>query len=297
MVKPAIFLIWSASQLLFFGCRGSKSQDFMGSAVIEAETFQSATTVQGFIACMNKNEGDPVAQGEVLAIIDTVPLHLQRLQINASLSELEAQIGARQADISAAQLDVAGFKREYDRIEALAEKNSAPRQQADDLRTRHESSAQKLKGTEMTLKSLQARREGLEAQKAAIADQVARCYIRAYVNGVVLTRFKNLGEVAGPGQPLFELGKYDTVQTDFFVPEPLLSGLKIGQDIRIRIDTEIKGEAFLPARIVWISQEAEFAPKNIQTRESRQELVFKVRAMAPNPEGRLKRGLPVEIWK
>ena len=286
-----------AGFLFLSGCSKSASKDFLGSAVIEAETFQAATTVQGAIVAMNRNEGDVVAPGEIMAVIDTVPLHLKRIEIAASIAELDAQIGSRQADVGAAQSDVSGLKREFDRIETLADKNAAPRQQADDLKTKHETSSQKLKSTEMTLKALFARRAGLLAQKASLEDQISRCYIRSFVKGTILTRYRNLGEVAGPGQPLFEIGRYDTVQADFFVPEPLLAELKIGQEIKVRIETGSKKEQFVPARISWISQEAEFAPKNIQTRESRQELVFKIRAMAANPQGLLKRGLPVEIWR
>jgi HlyD family secretion protein len=56
-------------------------------------------------------------------------------------------------------------------------------------------------------------------------------------------------------------------------------------------------ETFLPGTVTWIGSEAEFSPKNIQTRQSRNELVFRIRATIPNANGRLKRGLPVEVWR
>jgi HlyD family secretion protein len=76
-----------------------------------------------------------------------------------------------------------------------------------------------------------------------------------------------------------------------------LAGIKYGQNVRLRLDDGSKAGVFLPAAVSWIGHEAEFSPKNIQTRESRNELVFRVRALAPNKDGMLKRGLPVEVWK
>jgi HlyD family secretion protein len=115
----------------------------------------------------------------------------------------------------------------------------------------------------------------------------------------VITKYKNPGEVALPGNPLFEVGKYDTMQIDFYVTQPMLPQFHLGQIVRIRLDDSSgkHKENFLSAQISWIGNDAEFSPKNIQTRESRNELVFKIRAMAPNPNGQLKRGLPVEVWK
>ena len=71
------------------------------------------------------------------------------------------------------------------------------------------------------------------------------------------------------------------------------------QAARIRVDvgTDASDAVFVPAVVSWISDEAEFSPKNVQTRESRNELVFRVRVRAPNPDRMLKRGLPVEVWK
>jgi HlyD family secretion protein len=110
-----------------------------------------------------------------------------------------------------------------------------------------------------------------------------------------------VGEVALPGNPFFELAKYDTMQVDFYVTQPMLPSFKLGQGVRLRLDNETVGgkgtPVFCPAIVSWISSEAEFSPKNIETRESRNDLVFKIRALAANKDGVLKRGLPVEVWR
>jgi HlyD family secretion protein len=198
--------------------------------------------------------------------------------------------------VEAAKAETRGLKREVDRIRALVEKGSAPQQQRDNLETKYEAAQFKLKAAKHMLSGVAARKRSLEAKKAQLREQIERCYVLSPCKGLVLTRYKNVAEMAGPAFPLFEIGRYDTVRTDFFVPQPFLSELRVGQQVRIRLDAR-DGERSLPATIVWIADDAEFSPKNVQTREARNELVFRVRARAANPDGLLKRGLPVEVWR
>jgi HlyD family secretion protein len=176
-----------------------------------------------------------------------------------------------------------------------------PTRQKDDLGTKVQAANQNLKAAQYMLASLEEKRRTLEANRALLRDQLDKCYLRAPSGGIVISRYKNPGEVVGPGMPVLELATFDTLYADFYVPQPVLAQLKYGQEVRIRVDTQDekggKDELFVPAAISWIGNEAEFSPKNIQTRESRNELVFKVRAEAANPDGTLKRGLPVEVWK
>jgi HlyD family secretion protein len=117
---------------------------------------------------------------------------------------------------------------------------------------------------------------------------------------VVLTLFRDRGEVVGAGTPIADIGKFDTMYADFFVPQPILSTLSYGRKLRVRVDWDSSGSdagKFLPATVSRIGEEAEFTPKNIQTRQSRNELVFRIRCTVPSTSGVLKRGLPIEIWR
>jgi HlyD family secretion protein len=248
-----------------------------------------------------KQEGDQVPAQEVLAIIDTVPLILKMAELDAAYAELEQTYSAKKADKAALEAEIRGIAREYGRIGDLADKGSVPVQQKDDLGTKVQSSNQKRESAGYLLKSLDQKKRSLDAGRAIIKDQLSKCYLKSPSAGVVITRYKNPGEIVGPGMPVIEIAAYDTVYADFYVPQPVLAAISLGQTVRIRTDiqdsTGKTTEKFLSAKVSWISAEAEFSPKNIQTRESRNELVFKVRARAANPEGILKRGLPVEIWK
>jgi HlyD family secretion protein len=282
-------------------CGSTNSKDFIGSAVVEAQTYQIATTAQGTIVALYKEEGQQVAKGELIAVIDTVPFVLKLNELYAALAELTNSISAKKVEVSSQESDVKGVEREYKRIATLVNQGSAPSQQKDNLETQVQSSSLRVKANKSTLSALQAKINTINAQKAQLMDQLGRCYVRAPVSGIVLTKYKNLGEVALPGNSIVELGAYDTMQVDFYITQPMLPSFKPGQGVRIRLDSEAPGlkgnQTFLPAIITWISSDAEFSPKNIQTRESRNELVFKIRAIAENKNGMLKRGLPVEVWR
>jgi HlyD family secretion protein len=293
---PFLFL-----PLILAHCEKQSKNDFLGSAVVESRTYLVATTAQGSILAMNKDEGQLAARGELLAVIDTIPLTLQKQEVIAGMSELAASISSQEAQNKSIATDVAGAEREFGRAEQLAKQGSATEQVRDNLGTQLQSTQLKLMASKHLISSLQAKDRGLIIKRREIEDQLRRCYVTAPATGVILTRYRNAGEVAAPGNPLFELGAFDTLYADFFVPQTMLASVKYGQQVRIRVDggdqaTKSK-ERFLPATIGWIGSEAEFSPKNIQTRESRNELVFRVRATIPNVTGTLKRGLPVEVWR
>lgn len=290
----------TACSLLLHSCSEKSNSDFLGSAVISGKTYQITAVTQGNIVQLSKDEGDAIRSGELLAVIDTVQLALKLNEIDAGTSEINSTIAAKSNEIKALQADVDGLKREFTRMDTLSKKGAVPTQQRDNLETQYEASLLRLQANQNVLSSYMEKIKGQQARIGQLKDQIKNCYLFSPTNGVVLTRYRNLMEVVGPGSPIFEIGRFDTLQADFFVPQTLLASLKYGQKLRIRIDMPSNSssqERFIPAQLTWISPEAEFSPKNIQTRESRNELVFKVRATIPNPEGLLKRGLPIEVWR
>ncbi|HKP98228.1 MAG TPA: HlyD family efflux transporter periplasmic adaptor subunit [Fibrobacteria bacterium] len=283
---------------LLIGCGGRTDPDFIGSAIVEAQTYQVSAMTQGKLVGLYKQEGQDVSAGELLAVVDTVPYFLQLQEAQGGLAELVAGMRSRENDLKAAQAEIHGLEKDYARITPLVEEGSLPPQQGDRLASSLDAARAKYSSGKDMLESLGGKRQGLEARMGQIREQLQHCYLRAPASGRVLTRYKNPDETAAPGQPVYEIGQEDTLRVDFFVPQTWLAGLKYGQPVRLRLDTENgKDGVFLPATISWIGHEAEFSPKNIQTRESRNELVFRVRALAANKDGMLKRGLPVEVWK
>jgi HlyD family secretion protein len=122
---------------------------------------------------------------------------------------------------------------------------------------------------------------------------VADFAIRSPITGRVLTRSVELGERVGDGTPLFTLVDLDRLYVKIYVPEPSIGKVALGQDARVYVDAY--PERPFAGRVSRVSQEAEFTPKNVETREERVKLVFAVEiALAENPDGVLKPGMPAD---
>jgi HlyD family secretion protein len=138
-------------------------------------------------------------------------------------------------------------------------------------------------------------RQRLQA-RAQLAEQrshVSDFAIRSPITGKILTRTVERGERVGDGIPLFTLVDPDRLYVKIYVPEPSVGEVALGQEARVYVDG-YPGRAFA-ARVSKVSQEAEFTPKNVETREERVKLVFAVEvALAENPDGVLKPGMPAD---
>jgi HlyD family secretion protein len=284
---------------LISGC-AKKDDGFLGSAVIEAETWQVPALVQGPLLAVLREEGDAVRRGDLLAVIDTLPYALQYAEAEANLRDLSAGTATQSSQIRSLQADAKGLEQEAGRARALSQSGASTPQQVDKAVAARDAARYRVEASKNSLQSLEARRQALQSRLGLLANQLERCRILAPADGRVLTRYRNPGEAVSPGQSVFEIGRSDSVHADFFVPQAELSTLRLGDTVRVRVgaDSDAPGSArALPAIIRFISSEAEFTPKNIQTRESRAELIFRVRAVSSSGNGALKRGLPVEIWR
>lgn len=298
LIRPAaLAMAMCLGALLASGCRRGEDTDFLGSAHIETDHYTLAPSVAGPLIEVTKQEGDSVFAGEILARVDTMPLHWQREQLLAGHIELQASLRAKSREVAAIHTEAGGVERDLHRIGPLVKSGSAPEQQEDKLRTTLSSARDRQRAAEAGAEGLKGREAGIMAQLNALEDQMRRCELRAPVAGKVITRYRAVGEMASPSQPVYEIARQDTVRADFYVPETMLASLNLGKNLFIRLDTPDGRGIYEKARISAISDEAEFAPKNTQTRESRNELVFQVRALAGNAGGRMKRGMPVEIWQ
>jgi HlyD family secretion protein len=119
------------------------------------------------------------------------------------------------------------------------------------------------------------------------------CTIRAPLDATVLTRYREPGELVSPGMKLLTLGDLRTPWAYVYVEQPMLARLRVGMDVTGFLPE--LGKRSVPGKIIKISDEAEFTPKNVQTREERTRLVYGVKIEFANPEGLLKPGMPIEV--
>jgi HlyD family secretion protein len=313
--------IFSAVLLLALGGLVSCSRTKNGggiraSGTIEAREVNVASRVSGQVRELKADEGSRVKKGDVLALIehDTADIQLRQAEAGAALAGAQLDLvrkGARGEDIKQgeealkqvdANLKVAGD--DAKRMRELAAKGSVTLKQKDDAEARLiVAQAQQAQAREALRKLRQmSRPEEIRAAEARLAQAqasvdllrktISDCTITSPVNGVVTRRPVEAGELVTPGATVLTVSELDSVHVMIYVTEKELGRVGLGREAVVTIDSA-PGRTF-KGRVTYISPEAEFTPKNVQTREDRVKLVFGVKVEVPNPDGLLKPGMPAD---
>ncbi len=273
-------------------------------------------TVAGQVLEVAFEEGTKVEKGQVVARLDDRHHRNQIAQAEAALALADAhlrivRLGARREDIEALRQQVrqaeealAQARKERDRARALVAEEGLPRKMLDDAETLVAVREATLKAAvEMLRKAKAGARpeevEAAEAQKRqaeaalkALRDRLEDYTVRSPVAGVVLLKMVEAGEVVAAGQPLAIVADLSLLTLRVYVSERDLGRIQLGQEVSVRVDAWPDRE-FL-GRVSHIASEAEFTPKNIQTREERVKTVYAVKVVVPNPDGVLKVGMPAD---
>lgn len=263
----------------------------------------TATTIsaqaQGQLHFLNVEEGQQLPANQLVALIDTMPLHLQKLQIEATIGTLPKKLKNALADIRVLEDQKSNLVRERDRVQRLLDKEAATPQQLDELNGNIDVVEKQIAAiraqTEIANQSILAEKGPLLAQVAVIDEKISKAYIHNPIKGTVLTKLAEAYEVVGMGAPLYRIGQLDTMTLRFYVDAVQLQNLKIGSPIDVLIDQGSEDLRSLQGTISWIAEQAEFTPKIIQTKEDRVNLVYAVKALVANPEGLIKIGMPAEV--
>jgi multidrug efflux pump subunit AcrA (membrane-fusion protein) len=131
-----------------------------------------------------------------------------------------------------------------------------------------------------------------QAALEALQVQLAKLTLRSPIAGLVTSRAIHVGEVAAPGATLLTIANLDSVKLTVYIPEDRIGQVKVGQKVEVSVDS-FSGEVFA-GEVTFIASHAEFTPKNVQTKEGRVSTVFAVKVKIPNPEHKLKPGMPAD---
>jgi HlyD family secretion protein len=141
----------------------------------------------------------------------------------------------------------------------------------------------------MAIKQIEVARAAV--QRAVLA--VGECKLTAPRSGYVLIRSVEPGEVVMPGSRVITIVDISEVKATFYIPNAELSAVRPGRKVEVRADAFPK--KVFPGKIIRVGKEAEFTPRNVQTRDDRDRLVYAVEVQLPNPKGLLRPGMPVEV--
>lgn len=284
-------LIATSTLLLFNSCKKEAEYDVSGN--FEATYVTLSAETPGKILEFNIDEGDTLRANQFVALIDTAQLHYQRQQMlfqhsasNVNRPDIALQLAALRRDLEK-QLT------EKRRIENLLADGAATTKQLDDINAAVSVLRDRIAAQESTLRnntaSINESSSAIQSQVNRISDQIADCYITTPIAGTVLTKYCEAGEYAMPGKPLLKIADLSKIYLRAYFTSTQLSDIKLGQKVTVIANFGSDKLFEYPGTITWISSESEFTPKNIQTQDSRSNLVYAVKIAVKN-DGRLKIG-------
>ncbi|MBW1768741.1 MAG: efflux RND transporter periplasmic adaptor subunit [Deltaproteobacteria bacterium] len=313
--KNLVICIISVS-ILSYGCNRDSSNLIESTGTVEATEVDIRSEASGKILALYFDEGDWVKKGEVIAEIDHEKLDIELTQAKARLAETEAQLtllikGLRDKEVERAcetllesKVLLKDNKREYTRIQKLYEEEVVDLGSRDKAEAAYEASQKRYeiakKNYEIALEGSrkeeiqagEAVKEAAEAQVKLIERRIEDATVTIPIDGVISERYVELGELMSVGSLIATVIDLTHVWVMTYVSEKNLGKVKLGRQGKVMVDS-FPHKEFI-GKVTYISPEAEFTPKNIQTKEERVKLVFGVKIEVDNPDQELKPGMPAD---
>ncbi len=295
-IKMKRGLLFIASLLFLAGC--SNKQDFDATGTFEANEVTISAEASGKVLTLDVVEGQTVKAGECLGVIDTMQLYLQRGQlVQQQRALLQGKPNAGK-QVSSLRQQIDKQEREVARVERLLSGDVATQKQLDDAQTQLNVLRNQLDATLSTLNTSSASIDGnaaaMEWQIKQIDNGLQNSRIASPIDGTVLVKYVDRGEMAVAGRPIMKVADLDNMYLRAYFTSDQLSNVKVGQKVTVVADFGGNEQYEYEGTVSWISAESEFTPKGIQTRNSRANLVYATKIAVKN-DGKLKIGLYGEV--
>ena len=258
--------------------------DYDATGTFEATEIIVSAETSGKLVYLDANEGRQLQKGEEIGLIDTVQLYLWKRQLQANMKSVDYQRPDIQKQIASTRQRIEQAEREKKRIENLLKSDAANRKQLEaQLSTLRNSTA-----------SLNEQSSSVAIQVAQVEDQLQKSRICAPIQGRVLAKYAEPGELASPGKPLFKIADTENMFLRAYITSDQLSAVKIGQTVRLYADFGDDNRKEYTGTVCWIADQAEFTPKTILTKDERANQVYAVKIAFRN-DGSAKIGMYGEV--
>lgn len=264
----------------------------MGNGRLEATEVQIASKIPGRLAEVLVDEGDKVRQGQLLARIDTRTLEAQRSQAEAEVLRAQENFAAAQANVQLRQSELLLASQELKRVREIFLRKFASQQLLDQQQARYDTASSAVVAARAQLAAIKAAIGAAQAQVAQLTSEIDDSSLRAPIDGVIQLRLAEPGEVLGAGGRVLMLIDPNDQYMNLYLPASTTGRLTVGDQARVVLDA--LPEKALPAKIAFVAAKAQFTPKQVETRDERQKLVFRVKLRLTDPAAapQAKPGMP-----
>lgn len=282
------------------------------SGTFEADEVVVSSLGNGRILSFNVEEGSVLKKDSIVGLVDPSDLSFQKAQVEESIKALgeqtmnvepQIQLLENQLQVQQSQLD--NLLHEKNRIENLLKQDAATPKQLDDMNAQIDVVKKQMDVTKQQInvqknnvatqnRGILSQGKPLEKKAAQIENLLQKSNIVNPIDGTVLTKYAEAGEVVTMGKALYKIADLTSLNLRAYVTGVQLPQIKLGQQVKVLIDDGKKKYKEYPGMITWISDKAEFTPKTIQTKEERANLVYAIKVKVPN-DGFLKIGMYGEV--
>ena len=250
-----------------------------GNGRIEAAEVDVATKISGRMESISVQEGDLIRAGQELGRIDSAQLEAQLLRAKADIARAESLVARADAQIALAEAQLKLAKRELERASSLVKRGHTSEETYDTRLSARDVAIANLRSAQANRVSQLRSVDSAQAVKKEIETQIADCTLVSPTFGRVLYRLTEPGEVLPVGGKVVTLVDLDEIYMTIFLPAAAAHRLGIGSEARIVID----GADFaVPSKVTFVSPQAQFTPKQVETQSEREKLMFRVKVRVPS---------------
>ena len=279
--------------IMFTSC-GDGDKEYDASGVFEATEVIVSARATGEVSSLNITEGDELKAGEAIGCIDTTQLHWKRVQLISNMKAVDSRVYDISRQISVINQQISTQQSELTRFKRLVKANAANQKQVDDIESQIAILKKQLDVQKENLQnsnnSINSESKGISAQVAQLDDQIMKSIIVSPINGTVLAKYAQQGEMANMGRALFKAADVKHLFLRAYITAGQLTDIKLGEEVKVYADKGDKDRKEYNGKIAWISDKAEFTPKTIQTRDERANLVYAIKIAVEN-DGYIKCGM------
>ncbi len=288
-----VLVLFAGLSLYFFKKQESAKGLLILHGRVEGKEMNIGSKVQGRIIRLYKRESDPVKKGELLA-------ELRQDEYLAMLSSAQKEVQAAEETVlmaqsyllkSQAKLEQA--KRDLERYRALFQEGLVSKRDLEIAELNYTSALSELKVNEKYVAQAKAKQSSALQRLKEVEVSYRETKIYTPADGVILSRVAEEGEVVNPGQVIYTMVDLNKLYIKVYIPEPELGKVKLGQQARIYVDAYL--DRYFNGTLTRVYEQAEFTPKNVETKDERVKLVFGAEVSVDNPEGLLKPGMPADV--
>ena len=287
-----------ASVALIMAACGNKEKTYDATGTFEATETTVFAEQSGALLAFHVNEGDELAMGHEVGLIDTTQTWLKIQQLGATKEVYQSQKPDMERQIAAIRQQLVKAQQEEQRYRELVADGAAPSKMLDDVVSQVKVLQRQL---DAQISSLSTSTRALDKQTAAadvqvsqLRDMLRKCHITTPTKGTVLEKYVERGEFVAVGKPLFKIADTEDMYMRAYVTSAQLQNIKLGQKVKVFADYGDNQRKEYDGSISWISSRSEFTPKTILTDDERADLVYAVKIAIKN-DGFVKIGMYGEV--